>query len=107
MGAPPSGQPGPPWYVQMFPIFLLVFAFYFAIIMPQKKRQKQHEALLKGIKNGDKVTTTSGIIGVVVGIKEKSVSIRSADTKLEILKSAIAEIISEREGESSPASSPS
>src|SRR6266496_4989567 len=97
MGAPPgNGQPAAPWYVNMFPIFLLIFAFYFAILRPQQKRQKQHEALIKTIKTGDRVTTSSGIIGIVVTVKDKSVSIRSADTKLEVLKSAISEII-ERE----------
>jgi len=105
MGAPPgNGQPAAPWYVNMFPIFLLIFAFYFAILRPQQKRQKQHEALIKTIKAGDRVTTSSGIIGIVVTVKDKSVSIRSADTKLEVLKSAIAEII-ERESEPSQSQS--
>jgi preprotein translocase subunit YajC len=88
----------------MFPLFLLVFAFYFAILRPQQRRQKQHDQLMKGLRAGDRVTTTSGIIGTVVTVKEKSVSIRSADTKLEVLKSAISEI-TEREGEPSPAQS--
>ena len=105
MGAPAApGQPSPPWYVNLFPIFLLIFAFYFAILRPQQKRQKQHDLLMKSIKAGDRVTTTSGIIGTVVTVKDKSVSLRSADTKLEVLKSAISEI-TEREGESSQAQS--
>jgi preprotein translocase subunit YajC len=101
MGQPAgNGQPAAPWYVNMFPLFLLLFAFYFAILRPQQKRQKAHETLMKSIKAGDKVTTNGGIIGIVVTVKDKSVSIRSADTKLEVLKSAIAEI-TEREGEPS------
>ena len=56
--------------------------------------------MLKALRAGDKIVTTSGIIGVVLSIKDKSVSIRSADTKLEILKSAVAEV-TERGGESS------
>jgi preprotein translocase subunit YajC len=105
MGAPAgNGQPTAPWYVNMFPLFLLIFAFYFAILRPQQKRQKQHESLMKTIKAGDKVTTSSGIIGTVVTVKDRSVSIRSADTKLEVLKSAISEIT---ERESEPSQSPS
>ena len=101
MGAPAgNGQPAAPWYVSMFPLFLLIFAFYFAILRPQQKRQKQHDILIKSIKAGDKVTTSSGIIGTVVTVKDRSVSIRSADTTLEVLKSAISEI-TERESESS------
>ena len=99
-----SGQPAAPWYVQMFPLLLLLFAFYFAILRPQQKRQKAQTELMKSIKSGDKVTTTSGIIGIVVTVKERSVSIRSADTKLEVLKTAISEI-TERESEPGQAAS--
>ena len=104
MGQPAgNGQPTAPWYVNLIPMFLLLFAFYFAILRPQQKRQKVHDTLMKSIKAGDKVTTSGGIIGIVVTVKDRSVSIRSADTKLEILKSAISEI-TEREGE--PSQSP-
>ena len=107
MGAPAgNGQPTAPWYVNMFPLFLLIFAFYFAILRPQQKRQKQHDTMMKSIKAGDKITTSGGIIGTVVTVKERSVSIRSADTKLEVLKSAIAEI-TEREAEPSQSASAS
>ena len=101
MGQPAgNGQPSAPWYVNMFPLFLLLFAFYFAILRPQQKRQKALDTLMKSIKAGDKITTSGGIIGIVVTVKERSVSIRSADTKLEVLKSAISEI-TERESEPS------
>ncbi len=104
--SPPAGngQPAAPWYVNMFPLFLLLFAFYFAILRPQQKRQKAHDVLMKSVKAGDKVTTSGGIIGVVVTVKDRSVSIRSADTKLEVLKSAISEI-TERESEPSQSAS--
>jgi preprotein translocase subunit YajC len=59
---------------------------------PQQKRAKEHAALLKAVKAGDKIVSTSGILGVVLSVKEKTVTIRSADTKLEITKAAIAEI---------------
>ena len=100
--ASPSGQPGQPaapWYVQMFPFILMIVVFYFILIRPQQKKAKQHQELLKQIKGGDKVVTSSGIIGTVISVKERSVSLRSADTKLEVLKSAIAEV-TERSGDS-------
>jgi preprotein translocase subunit YajC len=59
---------------------------------PQQKKAREHANLLKTIKNGDRIVTTSGILGTIIGIKDKSVSIRSADTKLEVLKSSIAEV---------------
>ncbi len=104
MGQPAgNGQPAAPWYVQMFPLFLLLFAFYFAILRPQQKKQKAHDTLMKTVRAGDKITTSSGIIGIVVTVKERSLNIRSADTKLEVLKSAVSEI-TEREAESNASS---
>ncbi len=101
MGSPPSqpGQPAAPWYMQMFPFILMIVVFYFILIRPQQKKAKQHQELLKQIKAGDKVVTTSGILGTVISVKERSVSLRSADTKLEVLKSAISEV-TERSGDS-------
>ncbi len=71
---------------------LMAVMFYFVAMRPQQKRAKEHAALLKAVKAGDKITTTSGILGVGLSGKEKTVTIRSADTKLEITKAAIAEI---------------
>jgi len=52
----------------------------------------------KTIKPGDKILTSGGIIGVVVAVKEKSLSIRSADAKMEILKSAVTDITERSSG---------
>jgi preprotein translocase subunit YajC len=85
--------------MQMFPFILMIVVFYFILIRPQQKKAKEHQELLKQVKGGDKILTSSGIVGTVVTVKERTVSIRSADTKLEILKSAISEV-TERSGES-------
>ncbi len=69
-----------------------IVVMYFIMIRPQQKKAKEQAALIKAIKPGDKVLTSGGILGVVVGVKEKTVSIRSADTKLEVLKSAVTDI---------------
>ena len=92
--APPGTQPNPQG--QMIQLVAMVaimgFMMYFIIIRPQRNRQKQLNALMSNLKPGDKVLTGSGIVGTVIGVKEKTVSIRSADSKLEILKSTISEI---------------
>ena len=95
-----QGQPTAPGWVNMVPLALIVVVMYFALIRPQQKKTKEHAALMKSIRPGDKIVTTSGIIAVVVTVKEKSLSIRSSDAKLEITKSAVAEVI-ERSGEHS------
>jgi preprotein translocase subunit YajC len=82
---------------------LMVFmalAMYLLMFRPQQKKAREHAELLKTIKNGDKIVTTAGILGTIVGIKDKSVSIRSADTKLEVLKSSISEITERGSSES-------
>ena len=104
MAPPANGQQGgnPMW--NMIPLVLVMVFLYFAMIGPQRKRAKQHEEMLKTLKSGDRVSTTSGIVGVIVSVKDRSVSLRSDDSKLEVLKSAIAEVI-ERKSEPAEAKS--
>src|SRR6187401_2906192 len=74
---------------------LMVFmglAMYFLMFRPQQKKAREHAEMLKTMKNGDKVVTNSGILGTITGIKDTTVSIRSADAKLEVLKSSVSEI---------------
>jgi len=94
------GQPAPPAWVNMVPLALLVVVFYFALIRPQQKKAKDHAVLLKAVRAGDKIVTSSGIVAIVVTVKEKTLTIRSADAKFEITKAAIAEI-TDRSGEPS------
>ena len=68
----------------------------------QKKAKEQAE-MLKSVRPGDKVVTTSGIIGVVVSVKDKTISLRSADAKMEVTKSSVVEIL-ERGGDEKSAS---
>jgi len=71
----------------------LAVAMYLVMFRPQQKKAREHADMLKTLRNGDKVVTSGGVLGVVVGLKDKSVSIRSADTKLEVLKSSVTEIV--------------
>ncbi len=83
-------------------LFLVVMWLF--ILAPQRKKTKELEATLKALKAGDKVVTNSGILGVVLSIKDKTLSIRSAESKLEVLKSSVLEVI-ERGGEPSESKS--
>ncbi len=99
----PQAQPGqqpPPFWTSLVPLVLLVVVFYFALIRPQQKKTREHAQLLKTIRPGDRIITSGGVVGVVVTVKDKTLSVRSADSKFEITKSAIAEI-TERSGEAS------
>ena len=78
--------------VQFMPIILMFVIFYFLLIRPQQKKQKELQAMIAGIKKGDKVVTTGGILGVVSSIQEDYVvlAVGGSETKIEVLKSAIA-----------------
>jgi preprotein translocase subunit YajC len=98
MGSPPGQGQQQPFWVSFFPIILMVVVFYFVLMRPQQKKAKDEAEMRKNIKPGDKILTSGGIIGVVVAVKEKSLSIRSADAKLEILKSAVTDITERSSG---------
>ncbi len=103
MGQPPPGtQPNQTGQLlQMLgTLVFFVVVMYFLMIRPQQKKAKEHAALLKAVKPGDKVLTSGGVLGVVVSVKERSIAIRSADTKLEVVKSAVTEILEKSSGDS-------
>lgn len=102
LGQPQQGQTPSSPFVSLVPLILLFVIFYFILIRPQQKKAKEQAQMLKTVKSGDKVVTSSGIIATIITVKEDSVTVRSADAKFEITKGAIAEI-RERSGESSAA----
>ncbi|HUA64647.1 MAG TPA: preprotein translocase subunit YajC [Alphaproteobacteria bacterium] len=83
---------------------LLVVIMYFMTIRPQQQRAKQMAKLLSSLKAGDKVITSSGIVGVVITVKDKTVSLRSADAKMEVTKSSITEILQNDDTQTTQAS---
>lgn len=77
------------------PLLLLMFAaMYFLLIAPNQKKQKQWQSQLSALKPGDRVTTTGGIRGTVVAIKDDSLVIRTQPdgVKLECVKTAISAV---------------
>ena len=79
--------------VQFAPILIIGVIFYFLIFMPMRKRQKKEEDMRTALRSGDRVITSSGIYGVVAGVKEKTFILKVADqVKIEIAKNAIAGI---------------
>ena len=93
----------PIWGNPFIFLILLGVIMYVMILRPQQQRAKQQAKLLAGLKSGDKVVTSSGIIGVIITVKDKTVSLRSADTKMEVTKSSVTEILeSSDSAQSSP-----
>ena len=88
-----STQPQQPAWLGFAPMILLVVVFYFILIRPQQKRAKQQAQLISALKSGDRVVTSSGIVGVVITVKDNTVSLRSMDTKMEVTKASVTEIL--------------
>jgi preprotein translocase subunit YajC len=94
----PSGGGAPIW-----PMFLLIFVvFYFFLIRPQHKKQKDTQIMLDSLAKGDRVVTIGGIFGTIINVKKKSeknsgddiVVLKVSDTtKLEMLRSSIARVL--------------
>ncbi len=92
----------PDFLVQFAPIIVIGIIFYLLIFMPMRKRQKKVDAMIAALKNGDKVITSSGIYGIVAGVKEKTFILKIADqVKIEVSKNAIAGLQSPEETQAS------
>ncbi|MBV9876361.1 MAG: preprotein translocase subunit YajC [Verrucomicrobia bacterium] len=88
-----QAQSGGLWYMQLLPFAFIFVIFYFLLIRPQQKRQKEHQQLLSNLKTGDKVITTSGIHGLIANVKDTTFLVKIADNvKIEVDKNAIASV---------------
>ena len=80
--------------LSFLPLILMFVVFYFLLIRPQQKRQKEHAEMVKNLKKGDRVVTTGGIIGTVHTLQDDYfvLKVGDQDTKIEVLRSAIQEV---------------
>lgn len=102
MGAPEAGAAGASG--QMMTTFvtfgLVILIFYFLIIRPQNKKQKETQKMLGALKKGDKVVSIGGIRGTVMSVKDQVVVVKVDDsTKLEFTKSAISTVLEQGKDE--------
>jgi len=90
MMTPPQGQgQASPW-IQLVPLVFFFIVIYFLLIRPAQTRQKQVKALLEGLKPGDRVVTSGGLIGTIVGLERDIVQLRIADKlKVDVTRSSV------------------
>ena len=83
----------------VLPLILLLLIMYFLLIRPQKKREKQINAMRSAIQVGDEIITIGGICGKVVKTKEETLVIQvGADkTKFEVMRWAMSKVVNEKE----------
>ncbi|MDR3302216.1 MAG: preprotein translocase subunit YajC [Spirochaetaceae bacterium] len=88
-GGPMSGV------MSFLPFILIIAVFYFLIIRPQNKKQKETKKMLEALKKGDKVVTIGGVHGTISTVRESTVVLRVDDnTKIEFSRSAIGQVTS-------------
>jgi preprotein translocase subunit YajC len=74
----------------LLPFLVIGAIFYFLVILPQRRQQKELQNMIANLKNGDEIVTSGGIIGKIIELRETSLIIRSAEkSNMEIGKSAV------------------
>lgn len=84
----PAGQPN--MLIQLLPFILLMVGFWFLLIQPQRKKQKEHQKMLTELKPGDAVITSGGLCGVITHVKRDRFQIKIDDnTRVDVIKGSI------------------
>jgi len=100
--AAPAGAEGSPGSTlfSFLPLVAIIAIFYFLILRPQNKKQKETQKMLSALKKGDRVVTIGGVHGVIQSVKESTVIVKVDDNaKLEFNRSAIASVSSQAKEE--------
>ncbi len=94
----PSGQAGSGGLaIFLVQIAAFIAIFYFLLIRPQRQQQQKHKQLLASLQKGDQVVTTGGVLGEVIHLKDDQVTIKSGESRLVVVRSGIANILSRGE----------
>lgn len=89
-------QPAPNPFINLAPIVAIFVIFYFLLIRPQQKQQKEHELMLKSLKTGDKILTNGGLYGTITGFKGDDLEVQfSQSVKLTVARSAVTRVVSD------------
>tara|TARA_X000000368_G_C22960230_1_gene680633 strand:- start:503 stop:784 length:282 start_codon:yes stop_codon:yes gene_type:complete len=86
-------------FAQFIPLILIFVIFYFFLIRPQQKRVKEHKTMVAGLKRGDEVITSGGIIGIVDRVMEDDrIEVKiSENVKVQIIRSTITSLLKKEE----------
>ena len=91
LSSSPAGGEAPSAWMQLFPFVLMALIFYFLLFAPERRRRKQTQEMLSALRNGDKIVTTGGLHGKVVGVTDQIIQLRIADgVKVEVARTAVA-----------------
>lgn len=78
---------------QIVPILIIGVVFYFLLIRPQQKRMKAHQAMIAGVKRGDVVVTSGGLIGKVRAVQDDELRLElSPNVEVRVVRSTLSEV---------------
>lgn len=100
MGAPGGGEGAAPQSGAFMFVWLglMVVLFYFMLIRPQKRREKERQSLLNAVKTGDRILFAGGVLGTVANVKDKTLTVKISDgVKIEIVRGAVSQVLDKGE----------
>ncbi|PTX55341.1 preprotein translocase subunit YajC [Melghirimyces profundicolus] len=84
---------------QFLPLILIFAVFYFLLIRPQQKRQKERNAMLSALKKGDKVITIGGLHGTILDLTDDRITLKvNENTRLVFERSAVNAVVNQEDG---------
>jgi preprotein translocase subunit YajC len=99
---PAEGTPQRPPGLFDNPLFLILplfILFYFIMLRPRRREESERQAQIAALKKNDEVVTIGGIVGTVISVKDKEVVVESNNSKLRMLKSSIAQVLTREDKE--------
>jgi len=94
LSAAAAGGASPPGWVQFLPIIGMIAIFWFLLIRPQMRRQKQHQAKIASVKKNDQVVTAGGLLGKVMKVDDNYLELEIAQgVRVKVVKATIGDIV--------------
>jgi preprotein translocase subunit YajC len=98
LAAQPSARQGQDPLGMMIPMLIIFAIFYFMLIRPQQRREKERQKMVSETKSGDRVLFGGGILGTVVNVKDTTFIVKIADNvKVEVLRGAVSRVLDKGE----------
>ena len=96
--AAPQGQGGGNPLSMFMPMILIFGIFYFMLIRPQQRKEKERQAMINAVKTGDRIVFAGGIIGTVTNVKDHILVVKIAEkTKIEVIRSGVSRVLEKGE----------
>jgi len=93
-----TGGGGADLFGFLFPMIAIMVIFYFLLIRPQNQRMKQHQQMVEGVRRGDTVVTSGGIVGKITRVADDELTVEIADgVRVRVVKNTLSDVRSKNE----------